>query len=199
MWGCPTYEHAGRVIFIRVLFFESYLEIKENIISTGLIFGGIRVGLRTKDRNPTLQSYPESYTPFLVRLPHGPMVTIIVLPIPPHCQKLPIAKGGGHLLQPLHMGKANKFMACWVGQERCTPVTIAASGFPQKHVHMFLLVSTCLRMNHIKQQTHHGEDNKEIFLLASVIVHFSAEKNHRQQRIVRDERSYRWDQAHTLQ
>jgi hypothetical protein len=42
--------------FNQVLFFESYLEIKENIISRGFIFGRIGVGLRTKDRNPTLQS-----------------------------------------------------------------------------------------------------------------------------------------------
>ena len=53
-------ECEGRVIFIQVLFFESYLEIKEDIISAGSTFGRIRVGLRMKDRNPTRQSYPES-------------------------------------------------------------------------------------------------------------------------------------------
>jgi hypothetical protein len=35
------------------IFSESYLKIKENIISTAPIFGRIGVGLQTKDRNPT--------------------------------------------------------------------------------------------------------------------------------------------------
>ena len=39
-------EREGGVIFIQVLFFESYLEIKENIISTGSTIGRIRVGGR---------------------------------------------------------------------------------------------------------------------------------------------------------
>jgi hypothetical protein len=49
-------------------FFESNLEIKENIISRGPIFGRIEVGLRTKDRNPNQKSYPESYLRNLSRL-----------------------------------------------------------------------------------------------------------------------------------
>jgi hypothetical protein len=46
-------KHAGRMIYQGILFFESYLKIKENIISTASIFGRIGVGLRMKDRNPT--------------------------------------------------------------------------------------------------------------------------------------------------
>jgi hypothetical protein len=53
---------------IQELFFESYLEIKENIISRGSIFGRIGVGLQTKDRNPTRLSFPESYQRNLLRL-----------------------------------------------------------------------------------------------------------------------------------
>ena len=34
---------------------------KENMISTGSIFGRIGVRLRIKDRNPTRESYPKSY------------------------------------------------------------------------------------------------------------------------------------------
>jgi hypothetical protein len=52
-------EHAGRVI--TSVFFLSCLKIKENIISTVFSFGRIGVVLRTKDRNPTLQSYLKSY------------------------------------------------------------------------------------------------------------------------------------------
>jgi hypothetical protein len=60
--GCRImYEikHARRVI--TSVFFKSCLKIKENIISTATSFGRIGVGLWTKDRNPTLQSYLKSY------------------------------------------------------------------------------------------------------------------------------------------
>ncbi len=44
------------------IFFESYLKIEENTISTASVFGKIGVGLRTKDRNstsnPTLNPTP---------------------------------------------------------------------------------------------------------------------------------------------
>jgi hypothetical protein len=52
-------KHAGRVI--TSVFFLSCLKIKENIISTASSFGRIGVGLGTKDRNPTLQSYLKSH------------------------------------------------------------------------------------------------------------------------------------------
>jgi hypothetical protein len=55
---CQIYKHAGRVNFYPGTFFESYLEIKEIIISRVPIFGRIGVGLWTKDKNPTGQSYP---------------------------------------------------------------------------------------------------------------------------------------------
>jgi hypothetical protein len=65
------------------LYFESYLEIKENIISRGTIFGRIGVGLWTKDRNPSLQPYPKSYQKNLenMGLSHNPvpMMTFKIL------------------------------------------------------------------------------------------------------------------------
>jgi hypothetical protein len=57
------------VIFCLGIIFESYLKMKENIISTGLIFGWIGVGLWTKDRrNPTKQTNPKPNHIFLLRL-----------------------------------------------------------------------------------------------------------------------------------
>jgi hypothetical protein len=56
------------VIFIQVIFFEFNLEIKENIISRGSIFGTIGVGLLTKDRNCTQQSYPRIVPKKLLRV-----------------------------------------------------------------------------------------------------------------------------------
>jgi hypothetical protein len=54
-------EHERRVI-TSVFVFKSCLKIKEDIISTASSFGRIGVGIRTKDRNPTLQSYLKSYS-----------------------------------------------------------------------------------------------------------------------------------------
>jgi hypothetical protein len=56
--GVPHLQtcRSGDVYPGKMLFFESYLEIKENIISREFIFGRIRVGLQTKDRKPTQQS-----------------------------------------------------------------------------------------------------------------------------------------------
>ncbi len=53
-------KHAGRVI-TSDFFLNSCLKMEENIISTASSFGRIGVGLQTKDRNPTLQSYLKSY------------------------------------------------------------------------------------------------------------------------------------------
>ena len=53
---CVQNEHAGRVIYQGILFFESYLKTKDNIISTASVFGRIGVGLLTKDRNSTFSN-----------------------------------------------------------------------------------------------------------------------------------------------
>ncbi len=47
------YKNVNAGMVNQGIFFESYLKIKENIISPASVFGRIWVGLRTKDRNPT--------------------------------------------------------------------------------------------------------------------------------------------------
>jgi hypothetical protein len=68
--GGPHYLRKGtcRWVVYQGIFFEYYLKIKENIISTAFVFGRVGVGLRTKDRNPTSQILPQILPQELLRL-----------------------------------------------------------------------------------------------------------------------------------
>jgi hypothetical protein len=67
-YGSGPHLKTDLIVITRVFFFGILPSQYQNIISTAAVFGRIGVGLWTKDRNPSWQSYPESYPTKLLRL-----------------------------------------------------------------------------------------------------------------------------------